>query len=54
MLKGIEMRSTKDRLREATREAHERGVRGVPTIVIGDELFCGDDRLEEAAAAVER
>jgi 2-hydroxychromene-2-carboxylate isomerase len=54
VLKGIEMQSTKDRLREATREAYERGVRGVPTIAIGGELFWGDDRLEEAAAAVER
>jgi 2-hydroxychromene-2-carboxylate isomerase len=54
VLRGIEMRSTKDRLREATREAYERGVRGVPTIAIGDELFWGDDRLEQAAAAVER
>lgn len=52
VLKGIEMQSTKDRLREATREAYERGVRGVPTIAIGDELFWGDDRLEAAAAAV--
>jgi 2-hydroxychromene-2-carboxylate isomerase len=54
VLKGIELRSTKDRLRQATREAYERGVRGVPTIAIGDELFWGDDRLEQAAAAVER
>lgn len=54
VLKGIEMQSTKDRLREATREAYERGVRGVPTIAIGDELFWGDDRLEAAAAAVAR
>jgi len=54
VLKGIEMQSTKDRLREATREAYERGVRGVPTIAIGDELFWGDDRLEAAAAAAAR
>lgn len=54
VLKGIEMQSTKDRLRQATREAYERGVRGVPTIAIGDELFWGDDRLEAAAAAVAR
>jgi 2-hydroxychromene-2-carboxylate isomerase len=52
VLKGIEMQSTKDRLREATREAYERGVRGVPTIAVGDELFWGDDRLEDAAAAL--
>jgi 2-hydroxychromene-2-carboxylate isomerase len=49
VLKGIEMQSTKDRLRAATQEAFERGVRGVPSIVIGDEVFWGDDRLEEAA-----
>ena len=29
----------KDRLRAATDEAYERGVRGVPTIAVGDELF---------------
>jgi 2-hydroxychromene-2-carboxylate isomerase len=52
VLKGIEMQSTKDRLREATRDAYERGVRGVPTIAVGDELFWGDDHLEDAAAAL--
>jgi 2-hydroxychromene-2-carboxylate isomerase len=52
VLKGIGMRSTKDRLRDATREAFERGVRGVPTVAIGGKLFWGDDRLEEAAAAL--
>jgi 2-hydroxychromene-2-carboxylate isomerase len=52
VLKGIAMQSTKDRLREATKQAFERGVRGVPTIAVGDELFWGDDRLEEAAAAL--
>jgi 2-hydroxychromene-2-carboxylate isomerase len=54
VLKGIEMQSTKDRLREATRDAYERGVRGVPTIAVGDELFWGDDHLEDAAAALKR
>jgi 2-hydroxychromene-2-carboxylate isomerase len=54
VLRGIELRSTKDRLREATRGACGRGVRGVPTVAIGGELFWGDDRLEAAAAAVER
>ena len=54
VLKGIEMQSTKEGLRNATREAYERGVRGVPTVAVGDELFWGDDRLEEAAAALAR
>ena len=54
VLKGIEMQSTKDRLREMTREAYERGVRGVPTVAVGSELFWGDERLEDAAAALQR
>ena len=41
----------KDRVRAATDEAIERGVEGIPTIAVGDELYWGDDRLEEAAAA---
>ena len=41
----------KDALRAATEEAAARGVVGVPTVVVGDEVFWGDDRLEEAAAA---
>jgi 2-hydroxychromene-2-carboxylate isomerase len=52
VLKALEMQSIKDRLRAATDEAYERGVRGVPTVAVGDELFWGDDRLEEAAAAL--
>src|SRR5918992_3128644 len=51
VLKGIEMQSTKDRLRAATQEAYERGVRGVPSVVVGDEVFWGDDQLERAAEA---
>jgi 2-hydroxychromene-2-carboxylate isomerase len=37
-------------LKDATGAAYERGVFGVPTVAVGDELFWGDDRLEEAAA----
>jgi 2-hydroxychromene-2-carboxylate isomerase len=54
VLKAIETQSVKDRLREVTSEAYKRGVRGVPTIAVGAELFWGDDRLEEAAAAMAR
>jgi 2-hydroxychromene-2-carboxylate isomerase len=46
------MQSTKDRLRAATQEAYDRGVRGVPSVVVGGEVFWGDDQLEEAAAAI--
>jgi 2-hydroxychromene-2-carboxylate isomerase len=54
VLKGIETQSVKDRLRAATDEALERGVKGIPTVALGDELFWGDDRLEEAVAALRR
>lgn len=37
-------------LRDATDAAYELGVIGVPTIAVDDELFWGDDRLEDAAA----
>jgi len=52
VLKGIELQSTKDRLRAATAEAYGRGVRGVPTLAIGEALFYGDDQLEAAAEAL--
>jgi 2-hydroxychromene-2-carboxylate isomerase len=54
VLKGIELQSTKDRLRAATQEAYARGVRGVPSVVVGDEVFWGDDRLEEVAELLGR
>jgi 2-hydroxychromene-2-carboxylate isomerase len=52
VLTGIEMRSVKDQLRTATDEAIARGVTGVPSIAVGEQVFWGDDRLEEAAEAI--
>jgi len=49
VLKGIKTASVKEKLKLATEEAIERGVTGVPTVAVGDELFWGDDRLEAAA-----
>jgi 2-hydroxychromene-2-carboxylate isomerase len=46
--------SIKRSLKSATEAAGDLGVRGVPTVVVGDEAFWGDDRLEEAAAAAAR
>lgn len=43
--------SIKLSLRETTDEAAGLGVFGVPAVVVGDEVFWGDDRLEDAAAA---
>jgi 2-hydroxychromene-2-carboxylate isomerase len=39
------------RLREATDRAGDAGVFGVPAVVVGDEVFWGDDQLEVAAEA---
>jgi 2-hydroxychromene-2-carboxylate isomerase len=41
----------KDGLREATDAAAAAGVFGVPSVRVGDEVFWGDDRLEEAVEA---
>jgi 2-hydroxychromene-2-carboxylate isomerase len=50
--KGVESKAVKDSLRRATEEALELGIVGVPTVAVGRELFWGDDKLEDAAAAL--
>ncbi len=37
-------------LRSATEEAQSRGVFGAPTMIVGDEVFWGHDRLPQAIA----
>jgi 2-hydroxychromene-2-carboxylate isomerase len=54
VLKGIETKSVKEKVRAATDEALARGVEGIPTVAVGDRLFWGDDRLEEAVTALRR
>jgi 2-hydroxychromene-2-carboxylate isomerase len=51
VLKGIETKSVKDKLRAATDEAIALGVVGIPTVAVGNALYWGDDRLEEAVEA---
>lgn len=51
LLKAVETKSVKDALRAATDEAAVRGVEGVPAVVVGEQVFWGDDRLEEAVDA---
>ncbi len=46
--------TVKEMLREATDRAWEAGVRGVPTLQIGESLFYGDDQLELAGEALAR
>jgi 2-hydroxychromene-2-carboxylate isomerase len=51
LLKAASTEGVKKGLREATAGAAERGVIGVPSLVVGGEVFWGDDRVEEAVAA---
>jgi 2-hydroxychromene-2-carboxylate isomerase len=48
---AAERDSIKARLKQVTATAGDLGVIGVPSVVVGDTVFWGDDRLEEAAAA---
>ncbi|HEX4731348.1 MAG TPA: DsbA family protein [Solirubrobacterales bacterium] len=48
---AIRTQIVKDGLREATDEAAAAGVFGVPSVRVGEQVFWGDDRLEEAVAA---
>jgi 2-hydroxychromene-2-carboxylate isomerase len=49
--RGLAEQATKQALRRTTDEALALGVIGVPTVAIDEQLFWGDDRLEEAADA---
>jgi 2-hydroxychromene-2-carboxylate isomerase len=51
LTKAVQTQSVKDALREATDQAAAQGVIGVPTVVVGDQVFWGDDKLADAAAA---
>lgn len=44
--------AVKAALRERTDAAVALGVSGVPSVLVGTQVFWGDDRLEDAAAAV--
>jgi 2-hydroxychromene-2-carboxylate isomerase len=50
ILHAVETRSVTGALRAATEQAVARGVREVPAVVVGERVFGGDGRLEEAAA----
>ena len=50
----IESPAIKDKLKRDTAEAESRGVFGVPTFFVGDEMFWGHDRMEYVARAIRR
>ena len=43
---------TKDQLKAVTVRAVERGVFGAPTFFVGDDMFWGQDRIEQVKAAL--
>ena len=51
LLKAVQTDIVKAALREATDAAAELGVEGVPAVAVGERVFWGDDRLEEAVEA---
>ncbi len=48
---AVERDKIKAALRDATQAAGDAGVTGVPAVIVGEDVFWGDDRLEDAARA---
>ncbi len=44
----IKQQSTKDKLKELTKEAFDKEVFGAPTFIVNNKIFWGQDRLEYA------
>ncbi len=51
LTKAVQTAGIKDALRAATERAGDLGVTGVPSLLVGERVFWGDDRLEEAVSA---
>jgi 2-hydroxychromene-2-carboxylate isomerase len=51
LVAGLDDASIKDELRTTTEAAARRGVFGVPTFVVGSELYWGHDRMHQVARA---
>jgi len=52
--RGLESPAIKDRLKTVTAAAQARGIFGVPSFFVEDELFWGHDRLDYVARALAR
>ena len=51
LLARAEEQHIKDRLKDTTEEAVARGVFGAPTFFVGDEMFWGQDRIDQVIEA---
>ncbi|MGH7783692.1 MAG: 2-hydroxychromene-2-carboxylate isomerase, partial [Candidatus Binatia bacterium] len=54
VIEQAQSRKSKAGLREQTEKAVRRGIFGAPSVRVGDELFWGNDRLEDAFNWYER
>jgi 2-hydroxychromene-2-carboxylate isomerase len=54
VLDRLQQADQQGRLRAATDEARRRGIFGAPTFFVRDEMFWGNDRLDDALAAARR
>ena len=52
LLQMANEQTTKDRLKDITTQAVDRGVFGAPTFFIGQDMFWGQDRIEQLKAAL--
>jgi 2-hydroxychromene-2-carboxylate isomerase len=50
VLKGVALRSVQAGLEQAVARAAGAGARSLPAIAVGEEVFCGPDAVEAAAA----
>ena len=48
MLAAVDSAVVKQIYENNTKEARQYGIFGVPSFSINGEIFCGDDRLEDA------
>jgi len=53
LLEKAAQAEVKDALRKSTEEAIGRGVFGVPTMFVGEDLFWGSDRIDHVALALD-
>ncbi|TGL88938.1 2-hydroxychromene-2-carboxylate isomerase, partial [Leptospira yasudae] len=54
IIEDTQKEGVKNLLRKQTERAIELGIFGAPSFVIGEELFWGDDRLEDALEELQR
>jgi 2-hydroxychromene-2-carboxylate isomerase len=52
LLQAANEQTTKDRLRDVTTQAVERGAFGAPTFFVGQQMFWGQDRIEQLKSAL--